>query len=116
MSIRGREKDLIIRGGRNIDINEVEAALAGIEGIHQVCVVPVPDPVLGERAAAMVVADGEAPSLEDIRRALEAADFPKFKWPEFVIAVDALPQSRVGKLDRAGAANLAASLAGDTPS
>lgn len=116
VSIRGREKDLIIRGGRNIDINEVEAALAGIEGIHQVCVVPVPDPVLGERAAAMVVADGEAPSLEDIRRALEAADFPKFKWPEFVIAVDALPQSRVGKLDRAGAANLAASLAGDTPS
>lgn len=114
VSIRGREKDLIIRGGRNIDINEVEAAVAGIPGIHQVCVVPVPDPVLGERAAALVVVDGEVPSLEDVRRELEAADFPKFKWPEFVIAVDALPQSRVGKLDRSGAAELAATLAGDT--
>lgn len=113
VSIRGREKDQIIRGGRNIDINEVESALAGIPGIHQVCVVPVPDPVLGERAAALVVADGEAPGLDEIRRELEAADFPKFKWPEFVIAVDALPQSRVGKLDRAGAASLAATLAGD---
>lgn len=114
VSIRGREKDLIIRGGRNIDINEVEAALAGIRGIHQVCVVPVPDPVLGERAAALVVADGEAPGLEEIRRNLETADFPKFKWPEFVIAVDTLPQSRVGKLDRAGAANLAAALADES--
>ena len=112
VSIRGREKDLIIRGGRNIDINEVEAALAGIAGIHQVCVVPLPDPVLGERAAALVVPDGRAPGLEEIRRDLEAADFPKFKWPEFVIEVDSLPQSRVGKLDRAGAANLAATLAG----
>lgn len=113
VSIRGREKDLIIRGGRNIDINEVEAALAIIPGIHQVCVVPVPDAVLGERAAALVVADGDAPGLDEIRRALEAADFPKFKWPEFVLEVDSLPQSRVGKLDRAGAANIAASLADD---
>ncbi|WP_295647585.1 class I adenylate-forming enzyme family protein [uncultured Dietzia sp.] len=111
VSIRGREKDLIIRGGRNIDINEVEAALAGIPGIHQVCVVPVPDPVLGERAAALVVPDGQAPGLEEIRRELDAADFPKFKWPEFVISVESLPQSRVGKLDRAGAANLAATFA-----
>ena len=111
VSIRGREKDLIIRGGRNIDINEVEAAVAAIPGIHQVCVVPVPDAILGERAAALVVADGEAPGLDEIRRALEAADFPKFKWPEFVLAVDALPQSRVGKLDRAGAATIAAGLA-----
>lgn len=115
VSIRGREKDLIIRGGRNIDINEVEAVLAAIPGIHQVCVVPVPDPVLGERAAALVVPDGEAPGLEEIRRELEAADFPKFKWPEFVLTVEALPQSRVGKLDRLGAKTLAEGLtAGQT--
>ncbi|MDV8002629.1 class I adenylate-forming enzyme family protein [Rhodococcus sp. IEGM 1408] len=113
VSIRGREKDLIIRGGRNIDINEVEDALAAIPGIHQVCVVPVPDPVLGERAAALVVSDGEAPSLEVIRRHLEAADFPKFKWPEFVRSVSTLPQSRVGKLDRKGAAGLAAEIFND---
>ena len=115
LSIRGREKDLIIRGGRNIDINEVEAALAAVPGIHQVCVVPVPDPVLGERAAALVVSEGEPPELDEIRRHLEAADFPKFKWPEFVRSVSSLPQSRVGKLDRMGARKLAAELVGADP-
>lgn len=107
ISIRGREKDQIIRGGRNIDINEVEGALASIPGIHQVCVVPVPDDVLGERTAALIVAEGESIGLDEIRRHLEADDFPKFKWPEFVRSVSALPQSRVGKLDRKGAATLA---------
>lgn len=116
VSIRGREKDLIIRGGRNIDINEIEGALAAIPGIHQVCVVPVPDPVLGERAAALVVSEGEALGLDEIRRYLETADFPKFKWPEFVRSVPSLPQSRVGKLDRRGAADLAAELVGQSQS
>ena len=51
----GRQKQIIIRGGRNIDINEVEAAVAAIPGVVQVCVVPVPDELLGERAAALVV-------------------------------------------------------------
>ena len=49
INIRGREKQIIIRGGRNIDINEVEASVAAIPGVAQVCVVPVPDDLLGER-------------------------------------------------------------------
>ena len=51
--------------------------------------------------------------LDEIRAHLEAADFPKFKWPEFVRSVSALPQSRVGKLDRKSAATLAAELFGE---
>ena len=43
ITILGREKQIIIRGGRNIDINEVEAAVAALPGVAQVCVVPVPD-------------------------------------------------------------------------
>jgi len=111
INILGREKQVIIRGGRNIDINEVEAALAAIPGVAQVCVVPVPDELLGERAAALVVCAGEALGLDDVRRHLAAADVPKFKWPEFVYAVPALPQNRVGKLDRGGAVALATELA-----
>ena len=108
LNILGREKQVIIRGGRNIDINEVEAAMAALPGVAQVCVVPVPDEMLGERAAALIVPVGEAPTLEDVRRQLEAADFPKFKWPEFVVAVSDLPQNRVGKLNRRAALELAA--------
>ena len=110
INIRGREKQIIIRGGRNIDINEVEASVAAIPGIAQVCVVPVPDDLLGERAAALVVFAGTELGLDEVREQLRAADVPKFKWPEFVYAVRALPQNRVGKLNRSDAVALAAQL------
>lgn len=116
LNILGREKQVIIRGGRNLDINEMEGALAAIPGVAQVCVVPVPDPLLGERAAALMVFAGEALDLDGVRRHLEAADFPKFKWPEFVYAVPNLPQNRVGKLNRHEAVSLAGELSGtDAP-
>ena len=110
LAILGREKQVIIRGGRNIDINEVEAAVAAIPGVAQVCVVPVPDPLLGERAAALVVVSAGDLDLEDVRRHLAAADFPKVKWPEFVHVVPDLPQNRVGKLNRTEATALAEQL------
>ncbi len=112
INILGREKQVIIRGGRNIDINEMEVALAAIPGVAQVCVVPVPDPMLGERAAALMVFTGDALDLDGVRGHLEAADFPKFKWPEFVYAVPDLPQNRVGKLNRAEAVSRATELTG----
>jgi non-ribosomal peptide synthetase component E (peptide arylation enzyme) len=110
INILGREKQIIIRGGRNIDINEMEAALAAIPGVAQVCVVPVPDPLLGERAAALMVFSGASLDLGGVRRHLEEADVPKAKWPEFVYPVSDLPQNRVGKLNRAEAVSLATEL------
>lgn len=110
LNILGREKQVIIRGGRNIDINEVESAVAAIPGVAQVCVVPVPDPLLGERAAALVVVSSGSLDLDEVRRHLARADVPKFKWPEFVHVVSDLPQNRVGKLNRSQATELAESL------
>jgi acyl-CoA synthetase (AMP-forming)/AMP-acid ligase II len=106
INILGREKEIIIRGGRNIDINEVEAAVAALPGVAQVCVVPVPDDLLGERAAALVVTT-TAVTIDEVREGLAAAGFPKFKWPEMVFDVDDLPQNRVGKLDRLEAGSVA---------
>jgi acyl-CoA synthetase (AMP-forming)/AMP-acid ligase II len=114
INILGREKQVIIRGGRNIDINEVEGALAALDGVAQVCVVPVPDDMLGERAAALVVWDGPQRELADIVAELAAADFPKFKWPEFLWSVPSLPQNRVGKLNRVEAVSLATEYATST--
>lgn len=113
VTIMGREKDVIIRGGRNIDITEVERAIASHPRVAQVCVAPVPDEVLGERAAALVVlADGGQLALDEVTAHLHALGLSKGKWPEFVFAVADLPQTKVGKLSRAGARSLAASLAG----
>lgn len=109
LSILGREKQIIIRGGRNIDINEVESALAALPQIAQVCVVPVPDDMLGERAAALVVATSDL-DLASAQAALDARGFPKAKWPEFIHVVPDLPQNRVGKLNRPEAISLAVRL------
>ncbi len=114
ITILGREKQIIIRGGRNIDVNEVEAALARIPTVAQVCVVPLPDELLGERVAALVVSTGPALRLADVTSALEVAGFPKGKWPEFVFDVADLPQNRVGKLSRPDAVRLATELHGMT--
>jgi acyl-CoA synthetase (AMP-forming)/AMP-acid ligase II len=112
VSILGREKQIIIRGGRNIDINEVESALAALPQVAQVCVVPVPDDLLGERAAALVVATAPL-DLATVQQALETTGFPKSKWPEFVHVVRDLPQNRVGKLNRPEAIDLAVRLSSE---
>jgi cyclohexanecarboxylate-CoA ligase len=111
VTIMGREKDVIIRGGRNIDITEIERAIASHPRVAQVCVAPVPDEVLGERAAALVVpADGGTVRLDEVTGHLHGLGLSKAKWPEFVFAVADLPQTAVGKLSRAGARDLAREL------
>ncbi|MFI7702101.1 class I adenylate-forming enzyme family protein [Nonomuraea sp. NPDC049480] len=111
VSVMGREKDVIIRGGRNIDVTEVERAVATHPGVWQVCVVPVPDELLGERVAALVIAsDGGSIDLDEITRHLHDRGLSKAKWPEFVFTVDELPQTTVGKISRARARDLARDL------
>lgn len=108
LSIMGREKDVIIRGGRNIDITEIERAVAGHPRVARACVAAVPDEVLGERVALLVVTeDGGGIELDEVTGHLESAGLAKTKWPEYVWGVSELPQTRVGKLDRAGARDLA---------
>jgi cyclohexanecarboxylate-CoA ligase len=108
VTIMGREKDVIIRGGRNIDITEIERAIAGYERLDHSCVVPVRDDVLGERVALLAVPrDGGTVGLGEITGFLRDAGLSKTKWPEFVYVVEALPQTRVGKLDRIRARELA---------
>jgi non-ribosomal peptide synthetase component E (peptide arylation enzyme) len=111
--VMGRQKQIIIRGGRNIDINEMESAIASLPAVVQVCVVPVPDDLLGERAAALVVTGGQPLTLAEATTQLAARGFPKFKWPEFLFSVEDLPQNRVGKLSRTDAVALASGLASE---
>jgi acyl-CoA synthetase (AMP-forming)/AMP-acid ligase II len=111
IGIAGREKDVIIRGGRNIDVVEVESAVASHPAVSQVCVVPLPDPELGERIAVLVVPEpGQRPGLADLLAHLRERGLAKTKWPEFAFLVRALPQTRVGKLARVEARELAAGL------
>ncbi|MCX5254965.1 acyl--CoA ligase [Streptomyces canus] len=116
VSIMGREKDIIIRGGRNIDITEIERAVAGYPRVARACVAAVPDEVLGERVALLVVTeDGHGIDLAEVTGHLESVGLSKAKWPEFVYDVEELPQTKVGKLDRSGARELVHRLRTGTP-
>ncbi|TRO60567.1 MULTISPECIES: class I adenylate-forming enzyme family protein [unclassified Streptomyces] len=112
VTVMGREKDVIIRGGRNLDITEIERAVAGHPSVARVCVAPVPDPLLGERAAVLVVPEDsdDALGLDEITAHLARTGLSKAKWPEFAFTVGELPQTTVGKLDRSGARELAGEL------
>jgi acyl-CoA synthetase (AMP-forming)/AMP-acid ligase II len=100
VTIAGREKDVIIRGGRNIDIVEVERAVAAHPDVSDVSVGPVPDPILGERIAALVVTSREDLDLGDVTRFLAEQGIAKTKWPEFLFRTEHLPLTQVGKISR----------------
>jgi len=100
VTIAGRMKDIVVRGGENISAKEVEDYLAEHPGIAEVAIVGVPDPVLGERACAFVVASGPAPSLADISAYLTGRDIAKHKAPEHLIIVGDLPRTPSGKIQK----------------
>jgi 2,3-dihydroxybenzoate-AMP ligase len=100
ISIDGRIKDLINRGGEKINAEEVELLLLHHPGIEQAAVVAMPDPQLGERACAFLVAAGSELTLRDIQRHLDALGVAKYKWPERLEWVRELPRSKVNKVDK----------------
>lgn len=99
LTITDRKKDLIIRGGENISPKEVEGFLLEHSAIAEVSVVGYPDERLGERACAVIVPRaGQSVSLESVVEHLRIWGIAKFKLPERVLLVDALPLNHNGKV------------------
>ncbi|MFT7650720.1 MAG: cyclohexanecarboxylate-CoA ligase [Candidatus Poriferisodalaceae bacterium] len=98
--IAGRTKDLVIRGGENVPVVEVESLLFGHPRVREVAVIGYPDERLGERACAVVVADGDPPTLADLTGVLAAAGMAKQFWPERVELLDEMPKTASGKIQK----------------
>lgn len=97
--VDGRIKDLIDRGGEKINASEVEGLLLSHPRIELAAVVPMPDERLGERACAYVVsADGQPVTLDEVRDLLRGLEVAKYKWPERIETIEALPRTAVGKI------------------
>jgi cyclohexanecarboxylate-CoA ligase len=107
LTIMGRLTDVIIRGGENIAPAEIERHLEAHPSVRQAAVVGYPDDRLGERVCAFVVATGPF-DLDACRRWMAERGATKFKWPERVMVVDALPVLGAGKVDRRRLTALAA--------
>jgi acyl-CoA synthetase (AMP-forming)/AMP-acid ligase II len=101
VSITGRSKDVIIRGGENIPVAEVENALFAHPKIAGVAVVAMPDPRLQERACAFVIPKpGETVTLADLIAHLDTRQLAKQKYPERLEIVSEFPMTPSGKIQK----------------
>jgi cyclohexanecarboxylate-CoA ligase len=99
--ITGRSKDIIIRGGENIPVVEIEGLLFRHPAIQAVAIVGYPDPRLGERACAFVVPKaGHTFSQAEMVQFLEREKVIKQYLPERLEIVDELPRTPSGKVQK----------------
>lgn len=100
LTITGRKKDVIIRGGENIAAAEVERVVEAHPLVREAAAVGEPDTRLGERVCVFVVGDA-AFDLVECRRWFETQGVARYKTPERVDHVEAMPTLAAGKVDRA---------------
>ena len=99
--ITGRSKDIIIRGGENIPVVEIEGLLFRHPAIQAVAIVGYPDPRLGERACAFVVLKaGHTFSQAEMVQFLEREKVIKQYLPERLEIVAELPRTPSGKVQK----------------
>jgi cyclohexanecarboxylate-CoA ligase len=99
--INGRSKDLIIRGGENIPVMEVENLLYKHPAVATVAIVGYPDARLGEKACAFVaVKPGQSFSLEEMSRFLSEHQVTRQYHPERLELMEDLPKTPSGKLQK----------------
>ncbi|MDH3732803.1 MAG: acyl--CoA ligase [Gemmatimonadota bacterium] len=104
VTITGRLKEIINRGGEKISPREVDDALMDHPAIQQIVTFAVPHERLGEEvAAACVLRDGAEATPEEIRE-FAGACLASFKVPKTVLILDEIPKGPTGKLRRIGMA------------
>ena len=100
--VEGRIKDVINRGGEKVSAAEVEEHLRAYPTVRDAAVVAMPDPVLGEKSCAFIVATaGAAPTLGELREFLSGRGLADFKLPDRLVLTDDLPHTAVGKVHKA---------------
>lgn len=104
ISLTGRLKEIINRGGEKVSPREVDEILMDHPAVAQVVCFGMPHPKLGEEVAAVVVLrDGQQASERDLQAFVgtRAADF---KVPKKILFMDEIPKGATGKLQRIGLA------------
>jgi acyl-CoA synthetase (AMP-forming)/AMP-acid ligase II len=101
LSVTGRLKDVIIRGGENISAGEIESMLIEHPLIREAAVCGAPEPLLGEEVCVFVLpATRTPPSLSSLQRYLVDRGLSSQKIPTRLETVTALPRTPSGKIDK----------------
>lgn len=116
LTITGRKKDLIIRGGANISAKEIEDLLNDHPSVAEAAVVAVPHERLGEGVFAFIIArDGAAPDLGLLLSHLQERRLSRQKHPEAMAVVDSLPRTASGKVRKDILRRMAADIVARNP-
>lgn len=109
--INGRTKDVLIRGGENVPVVEIEGLLYKHPAVQMAAIVGYPDERLGERACAFVmVRPGHYLTQEDVQAYMEASKVAKQYWPEKLVVVEQMPATPSGKIQKFKLKQMAQSL------
>ena len=99
LHVVGRQKDIIIRGGRNIYPARIEALALRHDAVERAAAFPFADPRLGERVCLAVVAhDDMEVEPEAILQHLDVAGLSKYDMPEFILPLEEIPLTASGKV------------------
>ncbi len=99
--ISGRSKDVVIRGGENVPVVEVENAIYKHQSVAAVAIVAMPDERLGERCCAFVqLREGASLSFGELRDFLTAEGMSRHYFPERLEIVSELPRTPSGKIQK----------------
>ncbi|MFD6062617.1 class I adenylate-forming enzyme family protein [Rhodococcus wratislaviensis] len=100
LTLVGRSKDMIIRGGENIYPKEIEDVLAGDPTVLEAAVIGVPDDKWGEVVVAYVQPRPDTRVDTASLTALCARKLSHYKRPTTIVVVDAIAKNAVGKIDK----------------
>ena len=101
LRITGRSKDLVIRGGENVPVKEIEDLLLRHPDVAGVAIVGKPDPRLGEIACAFVLpVEGRTPTLGELTELLAGEKVTKQFWPEALVLIEEFPTTPSGKVQK----------------
>ncbi|WP_059021503.1 AMP-binding protein [Mycobacterium sp. M26] len=100
LTLTGRSKDMIIRGGENIYPREIEDVLAGHASVLEAAAIGAPDEKWGEVVIAYVSPRPDATVDPDELHALCARSLAGYKRPTRIIVTEAIPKNAIGKIDK----------------
>ncbi|MEO3755621.1 non-ribosomal peptide synthetase [Streptomyces sp. B6B3] len=99
LTLHGRIKEIINRGGEKISPAEIDEVLADHPSVADAVTFPVPHDVLQEDVGVAIVPGDQELRAEDVRK-YAAERLAPFKVPRTIVFVDALPRGRGGKINR----------------
>jgi non-ribosomal peptide synthetase component E (peptide arylation enzyme) len=101
ITITGRIKEMINRGGESISATEIERLITRHPDVAAVAVIPMPDPLMGERVCAYIQPKaGARLTFDDVISFLKAQKASVLQLPERIEFIDAMPYTGVQKTDK----------------